>query len=330
MNYIARIVTAALVWMSAGFGLWPAIADAQDAGGAAGSIAGSPVQRMVVVVSSVDRSPLRDELIETAAGMVRGLCRRASIDPANVTVLVPDQAFADAMDFRPPGSDANDGTLPTVVIGDRETILNTFATADPADRFWTVVLGYATHRGGYRLHVPDVDVTGKALVDAIDSVDAKSKVTLWLTPCSGGRLRGLSAPGHVIITATDSDDQINGTRMGAVMASVLDDAEPIEDFDGDKNVTLLDAYCASCRTLLTLYATDELILTEHAVIDDNGDRRGTAVQLRHIEIPQTGEPDDTYPIDSRPVPSDDVKTGGTETGDGFEAATIIMDNNETL
>jgi len=60
---------------------------------------------------------------------------------------------------------------------------------------------------------------------------------------------------------------------------------PAKEFDpdGDGRITLLDLYLTVCRGVLLASAEAKNIPTEHALLDDNGDGRGTEVQLDYLE-----------------------------------------------
>jgi hypothetical protein len=60
------------------------------------------------------------------------------------------------------------------------------------------------------------------------------------------------------------------------------------DIDRDWRLSLLDVYLWSARETANDYATGMLLATEHALIDDNGDGRGTEVQIDYLTEEQGG------------------------------------------
>ena len=75
---------------------------------------------------------------------------------------------------------------------------------------------------------------------------------------------------------------------------------------------MLDAYLWSARETAQVYATDMLLATEHAQIDDNGDGRGTELQSQFLSEELGGRR-----ISDRKLP---VVTSG----DGIVARQILL------
>ncbi|MGC3960077.1 MAG: hypothetical protein QM813_19740 [Verrucomicrobiota bacterium] len=86
-------------------------------------------------------------------------------------------------------------------------------------------------------------------------------------------LKTLSGPNRVIITATRSGNEMNFTRFGEYFAKALATLE--SDLDKDGQVSLLEAFLMASRHVAEFYRTEGRLLTEHALLDDNGDGQGT-------------------------------------------------------
>jgi hypothetical protein len=76
----------------------------------------------------------------------------------------------------------------------------------------------------------------------------------------------------VVITATKSPFERNVTRFGGQFVAAL--AEGGADADKDGRVSVLEAFLFARRETGRIYQSDNRLLTEHAVLDDNGDRQG--------------------------------------------------------
>ena len=78
-------------------------------------------------------------------------------------------------------------------------------------------------------------------------------------------------------------------------ANALNEIEPDTSFDLDKNgvVSLLDLYIKATQNLADLYLDNDppLIATEHPQLDDNGDGRGSELQVDYLTIAQGGRSD---------------------------------------
>ncbi len=93
------------------------------------------------------------------------------------------------------------------------------------------------------------------------------------TSSSGTFLTKLSGPGRVIVTATKSGQEQNYARFGEYLADAIGD--PAADGDKDGQVSLLEAFLAASRRVAEFYQSKARLATEHALIDDNGDKLGT-------------------------------------------------------
>src|SRR4029077_14091524 len=94
----------------------------------------------------------------------------------------------------------------------------------------------------------------------------------------------------VVITATEADLEVNETDYARSLAEVLASPPPASEFDVDHdgNLTLFDLYIAVTRNVVDRYIKGEFLPTEHALLDDNGDGRGTEVQIDYLTEAQGG------------------------------------------
>ncbi len=162
-------------------------------------------------------------------------------------------------------------------------------TAKPDEAAWVVVLGHAYFDGKNAwLNLPGDDVEQAGFAEMFDGLAAREQVFLLTFPVSGFYAKPLSRPGRVIVTATEPDREINETLFPAALAETL--STPPDDFDadGDGRRTLLDLYVAVARETANRYAADKAIPTEHARLDDDGDGRGTELQLDYLPPEQGG------------------------------------------
>jgi hypothetical protein len=90
---------------------------------------------------------------------------------------------------------------------------------------------------------------------------------------SGPFVEALSAPGRTIVTATRSGRESFATIFGGYFV----DALTAEAADADKNnrVSVLEAFEYARREVAAAYERQGIILTEHALLDDAGDGKGT-------------------------------------------------------
>ena len=149
-----------------------------------------------------------------------------------------------------------------------ESARNTSAT------LWLVLIGHGTFDGKeakFNLRGPDV---------------ADQELAAWLQSChrplavidcsssSAPFLNKLSAANRIIVTATQSGAELQYSRFGAYLAA--DIADPAADLDKDGQTSLLEAFLAASHQVEAFYKEQGRLATEHALLDDNGDGRGTS------------------------------------------------------
>src|SRR5206468_12474993 len=90
---------------------------------------------------------------------------------------------------------------------------------------------------------------------------------------SGPFITDLSGPGRTIITATRTGAENYSTLFGGYFVDALTG----EDADADKNkrVSMLEAFQFAKAAVQRAYDKEGLLSTEHAVLDDNGDKVGS-------------------------------------------------------
>lgn len=154
----------------------------------------------------------------------------------------------------------------------RETLAAAPKEGGP-DALWIVFHGHGVWNGKeafFNLQGPDVSA---------------SELAEWLKPftrpvtvintasSSAPFLQALGGPGRITITATRSGNERNFTRFGWYLAESLDDPEA--DLDQDGRVSLLELFLRASHRTVEFYQTEGRIVTEHALLDDNGDGLGT-------------------------------------------------------
>lgn len=175
------------------------------------------------------------------------------------------------------------GGLQTVVVGedkdqpdeDLRRLLGvlTNEVVRPAGELWLVFIGHGTYDGRsakFNLRGPDLSAT--ALAAALKPC-RRPLVVIQCASASGPFLNALSAPGRIVLTATRSGYEVSTTRFGGYLAQAI--ADPAADLDKDGQTSLLEAFLAASRHVEQFYKEQGRVLTEHALVDDNGDGLGT-------------------------------------------------------
>jgi len=148
------------------------------------------------------------------------------------------------------------------------------AQARPGDRVFIVLIGHgASATGEARFNLPGPDLAAADFARLAGRFAAQQVVFVNTASASGGFVAAFSGKDRTVITATRTDGERNQTRYGEFFAEALstDDA----DMDKDGRVSMLEAFTWARRRVVESYERDGQLLTEHAVLDDNGDGKGT-------------------------------------------------------
>jgi hypothetical protein len=141
------------------------------------------------------------------------------------------------------------------------------------EAIWIVYLGHGTFDGREaRLNLRGDDVTAKELSGWLNSV-RRPVVFIHGGSASAPFISALSAPGRIIVTATRSGSEMNYARFGERFASAVTEASA--DIDQDGQTSLLEAFVTAAQQVHAFYTENSRLATEHALLDDNGDKQGT-------------------------------------------------------
>ncbi len=194
------------------------------------------------------------------------------------------------MQVRVIGQDTNDFTSAT---NDLTRLLNVLSeeTARPAGELWLVFIGHGTYDGrAAKFNLRGPDLSAEELAGALKPCK-RPLIVVQCASASGPFLPALSAPGRVIITATRSGYEVNFARFGGYLARAL--ADPAADLDHDGQVSLLEAFLMAARQTDQFYRDEGRLMTEHALLDDNGDGLGTPPEwfrgVRAVKTPEKGK-----------------------------------------
>ncbi len=144
---------------------------------------------------------------------------------------------------------------------------------------WIVLIGHGTFDGREaKVNLRGPDVTDVELAEWLRPAK-RPVVVIDCTSASAPFLNRVSAPGRVVITATRSGSEINFARFGRYLAESI--ADPHADLDKDGQVSLLEAFLSASHRVEDYYKTRSQLASEHALLDDNGDRLGTPPDWFH-------------------------------------------------
>ena len=163
-------------------------------------------------------------------------------------------------------------------------------TASSPEPWWLVFIGHGTFDGKVaRFNLRGPDVSLPELSDWLKPVERPLAI-INCASCSGPFLMGLSGPNRIVVTSTRSGHELNFSRFGDYLSTAI--ADPQADLDKDDQTSLLEAYLRASSRVQEFYDGEGRLMTEHALLDDNGDRLGTPPDwfqgIRAIKSAKTG------------------------------------------
>ena len=138
---------------------------------------------------------------------------------------------------------------------------------------WLVLIGHGTYaRDQAKFNLRGPDFSAKELSSWLQNVK-RPVVVVNCSSASGPFVNRLSGPNRVIVSATKSGAEQNYARFGRFFAEAIASAD--SDLDHDGEVSVHEAFLRASAGVESFYEVEGRIATEHALIDDNGDGRGT-------------------------------------------------------
>lgn len=138
---------------------------------------------------------------------------------------------------------------------------------------WLVLIGHGTFDGKTaRFNLKGPDISAPELKEMLAPCTGPTAV-INCSASSGPFLGELAAPQRVVITAAQSGHEYNFAHFGDYLSAAI--ADPAADLDKDDQTSLLEAYLFASSRLREFYKKDGRLATEHALLDDNGDKQGT-------------------------------------------------------
>src|SRR5262245_3803332 len=146
------------------------------------------------------------------------------------------------------------------------------ATTD--DVMYVVLIGHGSYDGKTaKFNLPGPDISGADFNTQFRKLPTKQIVFVDTTSASGPFVNELSGPGRIVIAATRNGAENYSTLFGGYFVDALTGEEA--DADKNRRVTMLEAFQFAKAAVQRAYDKEGLLSTEHAVLDDNGDKVGS-------------------------------------------------------
>jgi hypothetical protein len=142
------------------------------------------------------------------------------------------------------------------------------------DVVFVVLIGHGTFDGKVaKFNLPGPDMTPASFEPLLKSLPSKHVVFVNTASSSAPFLEELSGSGRTIVTAT----RTGAERFATLFGGYFVDALMSDAADADKNhrITVLEAFDAAKLGVARAYEQEGIMVTEHPLLDDSGDKKGT-------------------------------------------------------
>lgn len=219
-------------------------------------------QTQVIIVTGASGEPqYAASFHATASALVDALVSRNGLTPDDITYLAEDPA----RDTKRIDGKSSKQELTQAIVR---------AASRNGDRVLLILIGHGSHAGSdSRFNLPGPDLTAAELGVMLDPLKTKQVAVVNTASASGDFVAALSAKNRIVITATKSSSERNETLFPQHFVAAF--ASAGADTDKDERVSLLEAFIYAKREVARAYESDSRLPTEHAVLDDDGDRRGS-------------------------------------------------------
>lgn len=144
---------------------------------------------------------------------------------------------------------------------------------ESSEDLWIILIGHGTYDGKEsKFNLRGPDVTAAEFAKWLQPF-GRTLIVVNCASSSGPFLNKLSAQGRVIVTATKSGAEQNLTRFAKFFSEAIQDQNA--DLDKDEQVSVLEAFLIASNQVEEFYSTAGRLATEHALLEDNGDGKGT-------------------------------------------------------
>jgi hypothetical protein len=228
--------------------------------------AGAEQSHLLIVVGLGGEPKYTDAFHELALSMIQAAEKKMGVAASNITYLGEKAANPAVPVYKGRSSREN-----------VQKALGALArTAGPGDLVFILLIGHGGSQGGEsRFNLPGPDMTASDFAPLLAGLSGQQVVLVNTASASGDFVKALSAKGRTIVTATKSAMERNQTEFPSYFVQAF--SEDGADADKDQRVSVLEAFTYARREVERFYEKGHLLLTEHAVLDDNGDGVGSAV-----------------------------------------------------
>jgi hypothetical protein len=220
---------------------------------------------LVIIVGLGGEKKYSDVFHQLAVSMIGAAEKKLGVHPAAIAYLGEKPAEATLPVYR--GRSTRENI--------QKALGDLARRAGPGDTVFVLLIGHGSFQSGEsRFNLPGPDMSASDFAPLLAGLGTQNVVFVNTASASGDFVKALSGKDRTIVTATKSALERNETAFARhfVDAFTGDGA----DADKDQRVSLLEAFEYARREVQRFYEKDRRLLTEHAVLDDNGDGVGSS------------------------------------------------------
>lgn len=183
-------------------------------------------------------------------------------------------------------SAAKSGSIPCHVIGrdadtdDRQELqqlLSNSSSVQTAEPLWLVLIGHGTFDNrAAKFNLRGKDISAVEIAAGLND-SSRPFAIVNCSSCSAPFINALTGPNRTVISATKDGGEFQFARFGAAISDAIGGLEA--DIDRDGQTSLFEAWLFAARRTAEYYETEGRLATEHSLLDDNGDGKGTRFEL---------------------------------------------------
>jgi hypothetical protein len=216
----------------------------------------------LAIVVGLAGDPEHGELFQRWAGTLVDASVKMGITPDHLVYLAEK-----------PEADAKRATGKST----KEEVVKAFdklAQAGADDVVFVFLIGHGTFDGKIaKFNLPGPDMTPDDFLPLFKKLKSQHVVLVDTSSASGPFVDALAAPGRIVVAATRNGAERFATLFGGFFVDALAGTEA--DTDKNGRTSVLEAFTFAKREVGVAYEREGIMVTEHAILSDNGDKTGT-------------------------------------------------------
>ena len=221
------------------------------------------LQHHLLIISGIGGIDSYRQQFARATTSLERSALEAGIDQRNIIVLAAEPS---------PDPGASQRLADKAAISQALAEISRKAGAD--DRIFVVLIGHGNPRGDSAVfNLPGPDISAAELSAALAVLEDRLTIIINTASASGPFIKSLSRDNRVVITATSSGREYQATVFGDYLVAAF--AAEGADRDKDERISLLEAFDYARSEVKRSFTGEKRLLTEHALLDDNGDGTGS-------------------------------------------------------